>query len=173
MDIVYEIRRRYAFQSSRFLPSSGKSRLSRPTVSKYFNTVEEPKYKRVKPISPKLGEFKGKLTQWLEEKTQLARPRRRTAHRLFAGFQEIGYGGAYDSVQRLVKCRKYHHHPPLKLIGRCICAAGICRRRCLLIRLEPTHEQVELAGVLQTIKVAHFWLAYSRQMFVVAYPRET
>ena len=36
-----------------------------------------------------------------------------------------------------------------------------------------SHEQVELAGVLQTIKVAHFRLAYSRQMFVVAYPRET
>jgi transposase len=27
--------------------------------------------------------------------------------------------------------------------------------------------------VTQTIKVAHFRLAYSRQMFVVAYPRET
>ena len=26
---------------------------------------------------------------------------------------------------------------------------------------------------MQTIKVAHFRLAYSRQMFVVAYPRET
>ncbi len=35
-----------------------------------------------------------------------------------------------------------------------------------------SHEQVELGGVLQNIKVAHFRLAYSRQMFVVAYPRE-
>ena len=31
---------------------------------------------------------------------------------------------------------------------------------------------MELGGVLQNIKVAHFRLAYSRQMFVVAYPRE-
>jgi hypothetical protein len=29
------------------------------------------------------------------------------------------------------------------------------------------------AGVMQTIKVAHFRLTFSRQMFVVAYPRET
>jgi transposase len=34
-------------------------------------------------------------------------------------------------------------------------------------------EQVELGGVMQSIEVAHFRLAYSRQMFVVAYPRET
>ena len=36
-----------------------------------------------------------------------------------------------------------------------------------------SHEHVELAGVIQTIKVAHFRLTFSRQMFVVAYPRET
>lgn len=36
-----------------------------------------------------------------------------------------------------------------------------------------SQETVELGGVTQTIKVAHFRLAYSRQMFVVAYPRET
>ena len=30
-----------------------------------------------------------------------------------------------------------------------------------------------LGGVSQTIKVAHFRLTYSRQMFVIAYPRET
>ena len=35
-----------------------------------------------------------------------------------------------------------------------------------------SYEQVELGGVLQNIKVAHFRLSYSRQMFVVAYPRE-
>jgi transposase len=36
-----------------------------------------------------------------------------------------------------------------------------------------SHEHVELGGVMQTIKVAHFRLTFSRQMLVVAYPRET
>lgn len=36
-----------------------------------------------------------------------------------------------------------------------------------------SHEHVELGGVGQTVKVAHFRLAYSRQLFVVAYLRET
>lgn len=30
-----------------------------------------------------------------------------------------------------------------------------------------------LGGIEQTIKLAHFRFAYSRQMFVAAYPRET
>jgi transposase len=49
--------------------------------------------------------------------------------------------------------------------------------RWRFLRVKPqfdwSHEHVELAGVMQTIKVAHFRLAFSRQMFVVAYPRET
>lgn len=36
-----------------------------------------------------------------------------------------------------------------------------------------SHEHVELGGVLQTIRVAHFRLTHGRQMFLVAYPRET
>jgi len=32
---------------------------------------------------------------------------------------------------------------------------------------------VVLGGVSQTIKAAHFRLAYSRKMLVIAYPRET
>jgi hypothetical protein len=36
-----------------------------------------------------------------------------------------------------------------------------------------SHEVVELGGVLQTVKVAHFRLCYSRRSFVAAYPRET
>ena len=36
-----------------------------------------------------------------------------------------------------------------------------------------SHEQVELGGVVQTIKLAHFRLTHSRQLFLAAYPRET
>ncbi|WP_419627790.1 IS21 family transposase, partial [Thiolapillus sp.] len=36
-----------------------------------------------------------------------------------------------------------------------------------------SHEQVELGGVVQTIKLTHFRLAHSRQPFLVAYFRES
>ncbi|XXG32354.1 MAG: hypothetical protein WJ306_05690 [Ferrovum myxofaciens] len=41
------------------------------------------------------------------------------------------------------------------------------------MRYKSKRSRLELGGIMQTIKVAHFRMAYSRQMFVAAYPRET
>lgn len=168
MDIIYEIRRRHSVQKQTVTAIARDMGLSRPTVRKYLNTVEEPQYGRVQPASPKLGQFEEQLTKWLEEESKLPRPRRRTAHRLFEGLQEVGYGGAYDSVQRFVKRWKSTHHGP-KLTEAFVPMLFQPGDAC---QFDWSHEQVELGGVLQNIKVAHFRLAYSRQMFVVAYPRE-
>ena len=168
MDMIYEIRRRRLVQKQSISAIARQMGLSRPTVRKHLNTVVEPKYERDQPPSPKLGEFEAVLTQWLEEEAKLARSRRRTACRLFEGLQEAGYGGAYDSVQRFVKRWKAAHHGPKvteAFVPLLFAAGDACQ-------FDWSHEQVELGGVLQTIKVAHFRLAYSRQMFVIAYPRE-
>lgn len=99
MDIIYEIRRRHLVQKQTITEIVRDMGLSRPAVRKHLNTVEEPKYVRAQPAAPKPGQFEEQLTKWLEEEAKLQRPRRRTAHRLFEGLQEIGYTGAYDSVQ--------------------------------------------------------------------------
>lgn len=65
MDIIYEIRRRHAVQKQSISAIAREMGLSRPTVRKHLNTVEEPKYERVQPVSPKLGEFESQLVQWL------------------------------------------------------------------------------------------------------------
>ena len=168
MDIIYEIRRRHLVQKQTVTAIARGMGLSRPTVRKHLNTVEEPKYGRLQPSSPKLGQFEDQLTKWLEEEAKLARPRRRTAHRFFEGLQEIGYGGAYDSVQRFIKRWKSTNHGP-KLTEAFVPLLFQPGDAC---QFDWSHEQVELSGVVQNIKVAHFRLAYSRQMFVVAYPRE-
>ena len=102
MDIIYEIRRRHSVQKQTITAIAREMGISRPTVRKHLNTIEAPKYERVQPVSPKLGQFKEQITKWLEEEAKLPRPRRRTTHRLFESLQEIGYSGAYDSVQRFV-----------------------------------------------------------------------
>jgi len=168
MDMIYEIRRRHLVQKQTITEIARDMGISRPTVRKHLATVEEPKYERVQPSSPRLGQFEEQLTKWLEEEAKLARPRRRTAHRLFEGLQELGYGGAYDSVQRFVKRWKSGNHGP-KLTEAFVPLLFQPGDAC---QFDWSHEQVELGGVLQNIKVAHFRLAYSRQMFVVAYPRE-
>jgi transposase len=169
MDIIYEIRRRHLVQKQTISAIARDMGLSRPTVRKHLNTIEEPKYERDQPLSPKLGKFEEQLIAWLVDEAKLPRQRRRTAHRLFEGLQEIGYLGAYDSVQRFVKRWKSGNTGP-KLSEAFVPMAFQPADAC---QFDWSQEQVELGGIVQTIKVAHFRMAYSRQMFVAAYPRET
>nr|MCH9697219.1 IS21 family transposase [Gammaproteobacteria bacterium] len=86
------------------------------------------------------------------------------------GLLEEGYQGAYDSVQRFVKQWKVEakNSPTVKqaFIPLAFKPGDVCQ-------FDWSQETVELGGVVQTIKAAHFRLAYSRKMFVIAYPRET
>lgn len=168
MDIIYEIRRRRNSQKQSISGIAREMGLSRPTVRKHLATAEEPKYERVQPTPPKLGQFAAQLTKWLEQEILLSKSRRRSAQRLFEGLQEMGYAGAYDSVQRYVKhWKSSSHSQKLKdaFVPLLFKAGDACQ-------FDWSCEQVEIGGVLQNIKVAHFRLAYSRQMFVAAYPRE-
>lgn len=168
MDMIYEIRRRYLVQKQTITAIAKDMGLSRPTVRKHILTVDEPKYKRDQTAAPKFDPFKAQLTQWLIEDAKLTRSRRRSGHRLFEGLQIIGYSGAYDSVQRFVKHWKSSNHGP-KLSDAFVPLLFLPGDAC---QFDWSQEEVELGGVMQKIKVAHFRMAYSRQMFVVAYPRE-
>lgn len=168
MGIIYEIRRRHRVQKQSVSAIARDMGISRPTVRKHLKTVEEPKYQRTTSPSPKLGQFSEPLTEWLTLEASLPRARRRTAQRLFEGLQAIGYGGAYDSVQRFVKRWKLGNLNP-KLNDAFVPLVFAPGDAC---QFDWSQETVQIAGVLQTIKVAHFRMAYSRRMFVVAYPRE-
>ena len=116
-----------------------------------------------------LGGFQETLETWLRVERQSPKAQRRTARRLFEGLQAEGYRGAYDSVQRFVRCWKAikagpaitQAYAPLSFSPGEVC------------QFDWSHEHVELGGVMHIIKVAHFRLTFSRQMFVVAYPRKT
>jgi len=170
MDIIAEIRRRH-FVSGESISSIARSlKISRPTVRKHLATKDEPIYQRQIQPSPKLGDYKSQLVDWLDADAKLPKNQRRTAQRLFEGLIEEGYQGAYDSVQRFVKQWKRDHQrsPSIKqaFIPLAFQPGEVCQ-------FDWSQETVEINGVVQTVKVAHFRLAYSRKMFVVAYPRET
>ena len=82
MDMIYERRRRYLVQKQTVTDIAKDMGLSRPTVRKHINTVEEPQYQRKLSNAPKRGQFKAQLTAWLEEDAKLPRQRRRTGHRI-------------------------------------------------------------------------------------------
>ena len=169
MDFIAEIRRRHLVSGESISSIARCLNLSRPTVRKHLRTTEEPVYQRqVQPL-PKLGDFQSRLESWLKAEQSLPRSQRRTARRLFEGLQAEGYRGAYDSVQRFVKHWKLQSARPSvsqAFVPLRFAPGEVCQ-------FDWSHEQVEINGVHQTIKVAHFRLVYSRQMFVVAYPRET
>ncbi|MCP5245521.1 MAG: IS21 family transposase [Burkholderiales bacterium] len=169
MDIIAEIRRRH-FVSKENISSIARSLgLSRPTVRKHLKTEVEPKYRRQTQYAPKLGEFKTLLTKWLETETLLPKKQRRTAMRLYEGLVAEGYAGAYDSVRRFVKQWKAENKdmpaPQQAFVPLAFKPGEVCQ-------FDWSQEVVELGGLEQIVKVAHFRLCYSRKMFVVAYFRE-
>lgn len=168
MDLIAEIRRRHLVNKESISSIARDLKLSRPTVRKHLKTESEPVYERQQQPQPKLGAFCQVLERWLETERHLPRAQRRTSQRLFEGLQAEGYRGAYDSVQRFVKQWKTAQSGAsvTQAFVPLVFAPGeVCQ-------FDWSHEQVELGGVIQTIKVAHFRLTYSRQMFVAAYPRE-
>lgn len=170
MDIIAEVRRRHLVSGESISSIARSLKISRPTVRKHLKTESEPVYQRQSQPVPKLGEFKSLLIQWLETEAKLPKKQRRTAQRLFEGLLEEGYPGAYDSVQRFVKQWKVENKksPTIKqaFVPLVFKPGEVCQ-------FDWSQETIELGGIVQTIKVAHFRLAYSRKMFVIAYPRET
>ena len=169
MDIIAEIRRRHLVSGESISAIARDLKLSRPTVRKHLQTTTEPVYQRQQQPVPKLGEFQSVLESWLKTEQHLPRAQRRTAQRLFEGLQAEGYRGAYDSVQRFVKRWKAQSARPSStqaFVPLHFAPGEVCQ-------FDWSHEQVEINGAHQLIKVAHFRLAHSRQMFVAAYPRET
>ena len=73
MDIIAEIRRRYHISKESISSIASSLGISRTTVRKHLDTLEEPVYRRLNRIAPKLGAYKDKLTEWLEEDSKLSK----------------------------------------------------------------------------------------------------
>ncbi len=170
MDIIAEIRRRHLVSGESISSIAKSLNLSRPTVRKHLNTTSPQVYRRQHQPTPKLtGEFQQMLASWLSTEQALPKPQRRTARRLFEGLQAEGYLGGYDRVRQFVQSWKVKNVRPSvsqAFVPLSFAPGEVCQ-------FDWSQEQVDIDGVLHKVRVAHFRLVYSRQMFVVAYPRET
>ena len=159
MDVIAEIRRRHVIENETITSLAEAFKLSRPTIRKHLKTIAEPVYQRQNQPHPKLGPFHGQLEAWLEQEAHLPRKQRRTAQRLYECLQVEGYRGSYTVVQRHVKRwkRQRASSPTVKqaFVSLAFPAGETCQ-------FDWSQETVELGGVVQTIKVAYFRLAYSR-----------
>ena len=163
METIGKLRRRHLVKGESISAIARDLNLSRNTVKKYLNAEADPAYKRESQPAPKLGAFQAMLETWLEQDSQRPKGQRRTAQRLFEDLQREGYAGAYDSVQRLVKAWKMQRPGASTdaFVPLVYAAGDACQ-------FDWSHEQVILGGVAQVVKLAHFRLAHSRQMFLAA-----
>ncbi len=167
METINKVRTRHFVQGKNISEIARELNLSRNTVKKYLKNYYPLSYHREKQPQPLLGSFHPQLLHMLNHDAKLPVHRRRTAKRLFILLQELGYQGAYDSVQRAVKAfRDDKSALSSKAFVPLSFAMGeVCQ-------FDWSYETVKLAGIEQRVKVAHFRLAYSRAYFVVAYPNE-
>ena len=168
METIGKIRRRKLVKNESISGIARELNLSRNTVKKYLHAQSEPTYRRRNQPCPKLGAHQPQLITWLEQDAERPKGQRRSAQRLFEDLQRAGYVGAYDSVQRFVKRWKADRPAPAThaFVPLAFAPGDACQ-------FDWSHEHVVLGGVTQTVKLAHFRLSHSRQLFVVAYPRES
>lgn len=162
--------RRYHFVEGRNIKQISRDlNISRNTVRKVLRSNKtEHCYEREHQPFPKLEPYKRQLDTLLEENSKRPKRRRMTAQRMFEILQGEGYQGAYDSVRRYVKkwIEEREREPEQ-------CYIPLHFDPGDAYQFDWSYEKAILAGIPQTIKVAHFRLCHSRMFFVAAYPRES
>ena len=168
METALKIRRLCLVEGKSISEVARRFHLSRTTVRKYLKDDQPPAYHQSKPRArPQLGDYEETLVRWLEQDQSRPQREQRTAMRLFEDLQSEGYAGAYDSVVRFVRAHRQGANKATDAFIPLSFDPGEA------YQFDWSHEMVELGGMPQKIKVAHFRLSHSRKPFVVAYPRES
>lgn len=169
METIRKVRCAYHRDRKSIRQIAREYKLSRNTIRKVIRTdVTEFTYERKTQPFPKLLPYHELLSEYLA--TDIAKPEReqRTAIVLFEELQRQGFEGGYDSVRRYV--RKWREVDEGRKITAYIPQSFDPGEA---FQFDWSYEQVELGGVVVTVKVAHFRLCYSRMSFCVAYARES
>ena len=143
--------------------------ISRNTVRKALRSQQTVfRYHRNSQPMPVLGAYVERLEEALLEDAKLPKRQRRNAVVLFEQLQTEGYTGSYDSVRRHVRdWKRRQSQLPAEVYIPLVFEPGEA------FQFDWSHEQVEMAGMPVTVKVAQLRLCHSRHFLVVAYPRET
>jgi len=168
METAMKIRRRILIDGESIRSVNRTTGLSRTTIRKYLEDDHPPRYKtRQAGLRSILRGFESTLVDWYE--ADLARPKRerRTAQKLFEQLVLEGYPGTYSPVCRFIKQLRENGNTRNQAFIPMTFEAGDA------MQFDWSQEVVVLGGLEQKIKVAHFKLSYSRQPFIIAYPRET
>jgi len=170
VETIRKIRCAYHRDRKSFRQIAREFKLSRNTVKKVIRSeATEFIYdrKKAQPF-PKLAPYQELLSEYLDADAIKLPREQRTAIVMFEELQRQGFEGGYDSVRRYVQ--KWHSNK-----GNSQTTAYIPQSfdPGEAFQFDWSYEQVELGGVVVTVKVAHFRLCYSRMPLCIAYARES
>lgn len=143
--------------------------LSRNTVRKVLRTEATAfEYERTEQPRPKLGPYVEPLEALLTEDAQRPKREQRTAVMLYEELQRGGFAGGYDSVRRFVA---QWRRKEKRRVSSAFVPLSFDPGEAF--QFDWSHEQVQLAGMPVTVKVAHLRLCHSRMPLCIAFPRES
>ncbi len=169
VETIAKIRRDYFVHGKSIKAIVRERGISRNTVRKVLRTGETAfEYHRDARSYPKLGDYRERLDQLLEDNAGKSRRERLTLIRLFEQIQSEGFEGGYDAVRRYARhWNQAHGEQSSPAFVPLVFAPGEA------YQFDWSHEIVVIAGVTTKAKVAHLRLCHSRMPFVRAYPRES
>jgi transposase len=168
VETIAKIRRLYHVEGKGYKTIAKALNLSKNTVKKVLRSEQTSfSYNRQTLHRRVLGDYSECLSTWLDEDRLAPKCRRRTAKKLYEALQAEGFNGSYEAVNYFV--RQYREQKKNTLPQVYIplqFAPGEA------FQFDWSEEEIELAGELTRIKVAHIRLCHSRYFLMVAYPNE-
>jgi transposase len=171
LETVAKIRREHLAGGKGMKTIAREMGLSRNTVRKVIRSGRASfAYERTEQPHPKLGDHLDRLRVMLEENAARSRRERLTLTRIHDLLTREGYGGSYDAVRRFAG-RWQAERRGVDSASEAFVPLSFAPGDAY--QFDWSHEQVEIAGAPQTVKVAHLRLSHSRRFYIRAYPRET
>jgi len=171
VETVVRIRREHAAGKA-IKAISRDLKLSRKVVRKAIRSEEGAFiYQRATQPYPKLGPVRERLEQLLAENEARPRRDRLKVTRIWDLLVREGYEGSYCSVRRFAARWRQETRAAPGDGGAAFVPLTFAPGEAF--QFDFSHEDVEIAGQLLRVKVAHIRLCASRAIYLRAYPRET
>ncbi|HMV19754.1 MAG TPA: IS21 family transposase [Rhodocyclaceae bacterium] len=168
MNLLGRIRRLYYRDGLTLSEIERRTGVTRKTIRKWLNAPErvEPRYRR-ESGDTKITPFADRLVKMLETDTRRTKRERRSARKLHAELQALGFEGDYSRVTAFIR--------------RWRASGGSAVTKAYVpLQFEPgeahqfdwSEERLVIGGVWRKLLVAHLKLCYSRAFVLQAYPTQ-
>lgn len=169
MNMLGRVRRLYYRDGLSLSEIERRTGLTRKTLRKWLKTPEgvEPKYTRQRSGN-KIAPYAERLVQMLEVDARRTKRERRTAIKLHAELQLLGFDGDYSRVTAFI--RRWREE-----------GGGAVRNAFVPLQFAPgeahqfdwSEEHIVIGGVWRKVMLAHLKLCFSRAFVVQAYPTQS